>query len=66
MWLALQYSWRFFLHRYFPYDPNPESLKRRTDAAFALLDKLQKLQVNFTDLRAREGKALSQVDIHGQ
>ncbi|XP_074635217.1 uncharacterized protein LOC141893725 [Acropora palmata] len=46
--------------RYVPYNPNPESLKRRTDAAFALLDKLQKLQVNFTYLRAREGKALSQ------
>lgn len=47
-------------YRYFPYDPLPESLKRKTDEAFALLDKLQKLQVNETDLKAREGKALSQ------
>lgn len=64
MWWALQYSWRLSLYRYVPYNPNPESLKRRTDAAFALLDKMQKLQVNFTYLRAREGKALSQVDMH--
>ena len=64
MWWALQYSWRLSLYRYVPYNPNPESLKRRTDAAFALLDKLQKLPVNFPDLRAREGKALSQVDMH--
>ena len=51
----------FSFQRYFPYDPLPESLKRKTDEAFALLDKLQKLQVNETDLKAREGKALSQV-----
>ena len=49
------------LNRYFPYDPSPEALKRKTDAAFALLDKLQKLKVDTTKLKAREGKALSQV-----
>lgn len=49
------------LYRYFPYDPSPEVLKKKTDAAFALLKKLQKIKVDTTKLKAREGKALSQV-----
>lgn len=49
------------LYRYFPYDPSPEALKKKTDAAFALLKKLQKIKVDTTKLKPREGKALSQV-----
>ena len=53
--------WNLLSHRYAPYDPAPAALKRMTDASFALLDKLQNLQVNATKLKPREGKALSQV-----
>ena len=53
--------WNLLSHRYAPYDPAPAALKRMTDASFAVLDKLQNLQVNATKLKPREGKALSQV-----
>ena len=53
--------WNLLFHSYAPYDPAPAALKRMTDASFALLDKLQNLQVNATMLKPREGKALSQV-----
>ena len=50
-------------HRYFPYDPSPEALKRKTDAALALLKKLNNVTVDERKLKAREGKALWQVSI---
>ena len=51
------------LHRYFPYDPSPEALKRKTDAALALLEKLNNVKVDERKLKAREGKALWQVSM---
>ena len=50
-------------HRYFPYDPSPEALKRKTDAALALLGKLNNVTVDERKLKAREGKALWQVSM---
>lgn len=49
------------LHRYRPYDPSPEVLKRKTDAALALLEKLKETKVDERKLKAREAKALWQV-----
>lgn len=46
--------------RYRPYDPSPEVLKRKTDAALALLEKLKKTKVDERKLKAREAKALWQ------
>jgi uncharacterized protein (DUF885 family) len=44
-----------------PYDPSPQNLKRITEKAMALLDKLNAKSINMQNLKPREKKALFQV-----
>ena len=46
---------------YVAYDPSPEAIKTRTDAALALLKEIRDKVINTDALKPRERKALAQV-----
>ncbi|XP_031569347.1 uncharacterized protein LOC116303878, partial [Actinia tenebrosa] len=46
---------------YVPYDPTPETLKKRTDAAKKLYDEISSMKIDMDKLKPREGKAVAQV-----
>ncbi|EDO31412.1 predicted protein [Nematostella vectensis] len=47
--------------RYFPYNPDPKQLKKKTDAALALLSEVNNMGIDVNGLKPREAKALAQV-----
>lgn len=47
--------------RYFPYNPDPAQLKKKTDRALELLKEIKSVQSNENKMKPREVKALAQV-----
>eukprot|EP00794_Sanderia_malayensis_P004766 gene4766-5393_t len=48
------------LKRYFPYDPRPEVLKKKTDAALGLLREIQSAKYDERKLKPRENRVIAQ------
>ena len=47
--------------RYFPYNPDPTQLKRKTDRALELFREIKSVQFDENKMKPREVKSLAQV-----